>query len=158
MGRFFFEDDGFIPNSRFPVLVHRSVLSFESMDASKAEATLKKRIQGWNVEWLWRVYKRPHYHSTTHEALVVYRGGATLRLGGHRLGKLVKVSKGDAIVIPAGVAHQSTRRTQDFLVFGLYPVGAKPWDLLFCRKRERAISLPNLALLHEPPDFTLKRV
>ena len=101
------------------------------------------------------MYKRPHYHSTTHEALVVYSGSATLRLGGHRLGKLAQVSFGDIIVIPAGVAHQAMERTKDFQVFGLYPVGAKPWDLLFCRKKERAIALPNLAQLGEPPDFTL---
>ncbi|MEK7664446.1 MAG: cupin domain-containing protein [Patescibacteria group bacterium] len=157
MQKFFFKDDGFIPNSRFPVLVNRKVVSFRGMDASEAEAMVKEYglKTGWKQEWLWKVYKRPHYHSTTHEALVVYSGSATLRLGGHRLGKLAQVSFGDIIVIPAGVAHQAMERTKDFQVFGLYPVGAKPWDLLFCRKKERAIALPNLAQLGEPPDFTL---
>ncbi len=127
------------------------------MKADEAMADLKRRglETGWNLEWLWKVYKRPHYHSTTHEALVVYRGFATLRLGGHRLGTLVEVGQGDAILIPAGVAHQAVERTENFQVFGFYPVGAKPWDMLFCRKKERAVALPNLALLKEPPAFLL---
>ena len=86
---------------------------------------------------------------------MVFQGSAILRLGGHRLGKLVEVNQGDAIVIPAGVAHQAVERTKDFLVFGFYPVGAKPWDLLFCRKKERKMALMNLALLVEPPNFRL---
>lgn len=157
MTKLFFKDDGFIPNSPFPVVISRKAISFGDTDASEAEALLTERglKTGWKLEWLWKVYKRPHYHSTTHEALVVYRGSATLRLGGHRLGKLVKVKEGDTIVIPAGVAHQAMERSKDFLVFGLYPVGAKPWDLLFCRKKERGISLPNLALLEKPLDFVL---
>jgi uncharacterized protein YjlB len=157
MTKLFFQDDGFIPNSKFPVLINRKAINFLSMDASEAEAMLKERglKTKWKLEWLWKVYKRPHYHSTTHEALVVFQGSATLRLGGHRLGKLVKVKEGDAIVIPAGVAHQAMERSNDFLVFGFYPVRSKPWDLLFCRKKERAISLPNLTRLGKPPDFVL---
>ena len=155
MRKFFLRDDGFIPNSNFPVLLNREVVSFHGMDASKAEVKLKEigLKTGWRLEWLWRVYKRPHYHSTTHEALVIYSGDATLRLGGHRLGKLVNVYSGDSIVIPAGVAHQAMERSDDFQVFGLYPVGAKPWDMLYCKKKEREIALPNLALLGKPPEF-----
>lgn len=157
MKKLLFEDDGFIPNSRFPVILNRKMVSFHGNDAVAAEAILKERALkiGWNLEWLWKVYKRPHYHSTTHEALVVFQGLATLRLGGHRLGKLVKVSQGDAIVIPAGVAHQAMERTKDFQVFGFYPMGAKPWDLLFCRKKERPIALTNLAFLEKPTNFEL---
>ncbi len=157
MQTLFFKDDGFIPNSRFPVLLNRKAISFHGMNALEAEVMLKERglKTGWKLEWLWRVYKRPHYHSITHETLVVYSGSATLRLGGHRLGKMLKVSQGDTIIIPAGVAHQAIERTKDFLVFGLYPTGAKPWDMLFCRKKDRAISLPNLALLGRPPDLAL---
>lgn len=154
----FFEDDGFVPNSRFPVILAPKVIIFGGMDAVEAEASLKRsglRI-GWNLEWLWKVYKRPHYHSTTHEALVVFQGSATLRLGGHRLGKIVEVSEGDTIVIPAGVAHQAVQRTKDFLVFGFYPVGSKPWDLLFCRKKDRVVALSNLALLKEPPSLNFR--
>ena len=152
-----FEDDGFIPNSRFPVLLNRKDISFRGMDTKEAEAMLKERALkvGWNQDWLWKVYKRPHYHSTTHEALVVFGGSATLRFGGHRVGKLVKVSQGDTVVIPAGVAHQNMGGTENFQVFGLYPVGAEDYDMRFCRKWERAITLPRLASHEVPPDFTL---
>lgn len=158
MQKFFFKDDGFIPNSRHPVIINRRAISFLGMDAKEAEAMLKEDCPfktGWKLEWLWKVYKRPHYHSTTHEALVVFSGSATLRLGGHRVGKLVKVSQGDTIVIPAGVAHQAMERSKDFQVFGFYPTGAKPWDLLFCRKKEREAALPNIAKLGQPPAFVL---
>lgn len=155
MRKFFFKDDGFIPNSRFPVILSHTIGGFRGMDAKEAEARLKEGALkiGWNLEWLWKVYKRPHYHSTTHEALVVFSGRAILRLGGHRLGQLVKVSQADTILIPAGVAHQAVEKTKDFQVFGFYPVGAKPWDMVYCRKKERAIALPNLALHKEPPSF-----
>jgi len=46
-----------------------------------------------------RRFSFAHYHSTTHEALGVYRGSATLRLGGEH-GKNVEVHAGDVIVIP----------------------------------------------------------
>src|SRR3989338_776083 len=116
----FFKDDGFIPNSHFPVILTRKMINLRGIDAVEAEVVLRGHVlkTGWNLEWLWKVYKRPHYHSTTHEALVVFQGSATLQLGGHRLEKLVKVSQGDTIVIPAGVAHQAIERTKDFQVFG----------------------------------------
>ena len=159
MLKLFFKDDGFIPNSRFPVLVHRGAIRLHGSSVPLAQALLGERAlrtgKGWKLEWLWKVYKRPHYHSTTHEALVVWSGSATLQLGGHRVGKLVKVGKGDAILITAGVAHRAVERTEDFQVFGLYPFGAKPWDMLFCRKRERTKAIANLALLGEPPNFYL---
>ena len=157
MQKFFYKHDGFIPNSRFPVLLGKKVISFRGMDTTEAEAMLKERAlkTGWNQDWLWKVFKRPHYHSTTHEALVIFSGSATLRLGGHRVGRLVKVSRGDTIVIPAGVAHQNMGGTEDFWVFGCYPVGAEKYDMRWCRKWEREIALPNLVRLVEPPDFVL---
>ena len=157
MQKFFFEDDGFIPNSRFPVLLIYRAIDFRRMHLVESEAMLKAcaRETDWNLEWLWTVYKGPHYHSTTHEALVVCRGTATLCLGGHRLGNLVCVRRGDAIVIPAGVAHQAVKRSRNFLVFGLYPIGAEPYDMRYCRKKERSIALSNLILLGEPPEFKL---
>lgn len=151
MQKLFFNDDGFIPNSHFPVSISRNTFIFHVANESEAEKCIKEHVVEWKIEWLWKVYRRPHYHSTTHEALVVYRGSTTLRIGGHRLGKLIKVNQGDTIVIPGGVAHQNMGGTKDFLVFGLYPVGAKPWDLLFCRKKDREVALPNLALLGQPP-------
>lgn len=157
MTELFFKDDGFIPNSRFPVILNRKRFDFGDSGADIVEVFLRgaASVTRWRLEWLWRVYKRPHYHSTTHEMLAVFQGSATLRLGGHRVGKVVKVNKRDIIVIPAGVAHQALESTKDFLVFGFYPIGARKWDMLFCRKKERAIALPNIAELGPPPEFNL---
>ena len=157
MQKFFFEDDGFIPNSRFPVILNRKAISFRDMNVEEAEAMLKERAlkTGWHWDWGWIVYKRPHYHSEVHEALVVFSGTATLRIGGHRVGRLVEASQGDTIVIPAGVAHQALERSKDFWVFGHYPIGAPKYDMKYCRKWERQISLPNIAKLGDPPAFNL---
>lgn len=84
------------------------------------------------------MYKTDHYHSTTHEILVVHRGSALLRFGGEANPDKVKVEvrKGDVMVIPAGYAHAMVRDTTDrreegsggFEMVGSYPVGADQWD------------------------------
>src|SRR5690606_3404988 len=111
----------------------------------------------WQVKWLYPVYKTGHYHSTTHEALVVQGGSARLELGGPRIGETQKVERGDVIIIPAGVGHRALSRSSDFRVFGCYPVGSPPWDMLRGRKKEREQALVNIAKLGAPPPFPVKR-
>lgn len=84
------------------------------------------------------MYRRPHFHSTTHEALGVFQGSARVRFGAADADldaeKLVDavdvdVKAGDAILIPAGVAHGCIEEKGGFKMVGAYPVGAKQWDL-----------------------------
>ena len=56
-------------------------------------------------------------------------------VGGHAQ----SLSKGDVIVIPAGVAHQNISASDDFGVVGAYPDG-REWDLLRGRSGERPVS------------------
>ena len=80
---FFFKPNGRVPNSRFPVLLHRGVIKPSAGQdmADAVEETFRRN------DWLnnWRelgVYDYYHYHSTSHEVLGMARGTITLRLGG----------------------------------------------------------------------------
>ena len=125
--QFSFKDDGIVPNSVMPLLFYRQEITTDAKDpASIFEQRFAEN--DWTNSWRDGVYSFPHYHSTSHEVLGVYRGVATLRLGGER-GKNVEVHAGDVIVIPAGVAHQNIGASADFGVVGAYP-GGREWDLL----------------------------
>jgi uncharacterized protein YjlB len=125
--RVFFKDDGSIPNSKFPLLVYRQAFSPNTRDLP---TKIEEQLTGnsWIASWRSTVFPFHHYHSTSHEALGVYRGSATLRLGGDS-GKNFPVSAGDVIVIPAGVGHKRLESTEDFGVVGAYP-GGRRWDVL----------------------------
>ncbi len=145
--QFSFKDDGIFPNSAFPVLFYRQALITEAKDpASIFEQRFAE--DDWTNSWRDGVYSFPHYHSTSHEVLGVYRGSATLRLGGER-GRNVAMDAGDVIVIPAGVAHQNIGASDDFGVVGAYP-GGRQWDLLRGLPGERPKADDNIAALPTP--------
>jgi sulfopropanediol 3-dehydrogenase len=124
-----FRPIGRVPNSRFPVLIHRvAVASGPGMDLADAiEATFRRH--GWLNNWReLGVYDYPHYHSTTHEALGMARGEITLGLGGEG-GTVVKLSAGDVLVLPAGTSHTRLDHSGDSLMVGGYPDG-RDWDLI----------------------------
>ena len=104
-----------------------------------------------------------HYHSTTHEVLAVYRGAATLQLGGEK-GRKFAVNPGNVIVIPAGVGHKRVESSEDFGVVGAYP-GGRHWDLLRGRPGERPQAERNIAAVPLPendpiygPDGPLRKI
>jgi len=142
-----FKDDGIFPNNPLPLLCYRQAIIADARDPA---SIFEKRFaeNDWTNSWRDGVYSFPHYHSTSHEVLGVYSGAATLRLGGAR-GKNVKVHAGDAIVIPAGVAHQNIGATDDFGVVGAYP-GGRQWDLLRGLSGERPRADRNIAVLPMP--------
>ena len=69
-----------IPNNpRFPVLIYHGV------DAAAAGADAARELfarHGWGGSWVDGVFGFHHFHSTSHEALAVVSGRATLELGG----------------------------------------------------------------------------
>jgi uncharacterized protein YjlB len=142
-----FKDDGVFPNSDLPLLVYRQAFPTEAEDrASIIEQCFAEN--GWTNSWRNGVYSFAHYHSTTHEALGVFCGAATLRLGGEQ-SRDVQVQAGDVIVIPAGVPHQKIDGSADFAVVGAYPDG-REWDLLRGRTGERPKSDHKIASLPIP--------
>lgn len=77
------------------------------------------------------MFDRTHYHSNTHELLVIASGHGKLLFGGEENPERVEidVSKGDAILVPAGVGHRQLRVSTDFEMVGSYPAGIRSWDL-----------------------------
>jgi uncharacterized protein YjlB len=115
---------GRLPNSRFPLLIHRAAVP------GGAEALLERfRGHGWLNNWPYPgIYDDPHFHSTTHECLGVASGEMELELFG-RGGTRVTLGAGDVVVMPAGVSHSMTGGSVGILVVGGYPDG-RDWDLL----------------------------
>ena len=142
-----FKDDGIIPNNRYPLLLYRGVINFGTGDlATQVEEQFA--ANNWTNSWQNGIYPFHHYHSTSHEVLGVYRGSATVRLGGEQ-GRDFTVQAGDIIVIPAGVGHKNLGASSDFGVVGAYPDGRK-WDLLTGKPGERPSADHNIAALPRP--------
>lgn len=122
------QDDGIFPNSKLPLVVYRMALVLDGEDPA---ATWEECFahHEWRNSWRNGIYDYPHYHSTAHEVLGVSRGWASVRFGGIH-GTILTLVAGDAVVIPAGVVHQSLSASGDFQVVGAYPRGMD-WDL--CR-------------------------
>src|SRR3954447_11064766 len=111
-----------IPNHpRFEVLLYRGV------DVGDARALFAEH--GWGGSWVNGVFDYHHFHSTSHEALAVIAGRATIELGGPH-GQAFDVSAGDVIVLPAGTGHRRAAASADFTVVGAYPAGQEDYDLL----------------------------
>jgi uncharacterized protein YjlB len=131
-----------IPNHpRFPVLVYRAVES-ATRGADAARSLFAEH--GWGGAWVDGIFGFHHYHSTSHEALAVVAGRATVELGGPQ-GQAFDVSAGDVLVLPAGTGHRRASSEPGFTVVGAYPAGQEDYDLLRDddpAARERIAALP----------------
>jgi uncharacterized protein YjlB len=141
---YLFEDDGFIPNSKLPVLVYRSVFNEKRGDKFLIQTFAKNN---WKNSWDNGIYSFHHYHSTSHEVLGIYNGEAEVQLGGEQ-GKIVKVKAGDVIVIPAGVGHKKIT-SKNLGVIGAYPNGMS-YDLMKGKKEERPKADQNIQKVPVP--------
>lgn len=141
--KFVFADDGSIPNSKLPLLLYRQAFASDTSDLASA---IEERFaeNNWTGSWRASVFTFHHCHSTTDEVLAVYRGAATLQLGGEK-GEL-DVKPGDVIVIPTGVGHKRLESSVDFGVVGADP-GGRQWDLLRGLPGERPQADRNIAVV-----------
>ncbi|KAJ4138646.1 hypothetical protein NW768_002497 [Fusarium equiseti] len=113
-----------VPNSPKPLLLYKKAFVKDGkVDRTAAFETF--RSNNWDVQWLVRYgqHQRAHYHSQTHEAMIVVHGPGKIRWGvadlsdnweDHTYGQAyedggieVEVEVGDLFVIPAGVSHKS---------------------------------------------------
>lgn len=119
---FTFVDDGDIPNHpNWPMIVYQGAVSAGERDAALAfEAAFARN--GWGDGWRNGIFAFPHYHSNAHEVLGIAQGEAIVRFGG-AMGRVLKVAKGDAVLLPAGTGHQRLSASADLLVIGAYPPG-----------------------------------
>jgi len=130
-----------IPNHpRFPVLIYRGV------DVSDARALFAEH--GWGGSWVNGIFDFHHFHSTSHEALAIVSGTATVELGGPQ-GEAFEVRAGDVLVLPAGTGHRRATARNGFTVVGAYPKGQEDYDLL--READDA-ARERIASLAAPPE------
>jgi uncharacterized protein YjlB len=99
-----------VPNSPLPVLVYRSALPPNPTPESTCSTI---ETNNWLKGGVFKHYGAHHFHSVTHECYAVFNGHSRLLLGRGPLDPeseddlLVDLKEGDAIVLPAGVAHCS---------------------------------------------------
>lgn len=152
-----FEDDGFIPNSKFLLRIYQTAVKAKTDSPEnivERTVVLKRALKNnWKWSWGWKVYKTPHYHSNVHELLVVIAGWARLKFGGRFDNEIIDVQPGDAIVIPAGVGHQALHCSKDFHVYGFYQKDAPDYDMCRGLKREREKAIENIKKLGRPQKF-----
>ena len=146
---FVLTDDGVFPNNRrLPLLVYKRALNPEAPDLiSHVQATFAEH--GWAGSWVDSIFDYHHYHSTAHEVLAVCSGRAEVRFGGEH-GITLTLSAGDAVVIPAGVAHKSLGAGGDFVVVGAYPGGQEHYDLCHGAREERPQADKNIVSVPTP--------
>lgn len=149
--KFYFNDDGTIPNSKLPVVHYKNALP--STINNPSQWFLKTfESNNWSNSWSNGIYSFHHYHSTSHEVLGIFSGEALIHLGGEQ-GKKVKVNKGDVIIIPAGVGHKNIE-SNNLGVVGAYPNG-RDWDLMKGIVGERPQSDKNIKELPLPNEDPL---
>jgi uncharacterized protein YjlB len=115
-----------VPNSPhgFPVLIYRSAVPTDATPTSVCKII---EPNNWLKGGVFKHYGAHHFHSVTHECYAVFKGHSKLLLGRGPLDPadeddlVVDLKEGDAIVLPAGVAHCSLESSQDYEYVGLYP-------------------------------------
>jgi uncharacterized protein YjlB len=136
-----------IPNSRLPVVIYQGALDLPKDDPAAAIEAMIHANQ-WGNDWRNGIFSYHHYHSTAHEALLVYGGSAKVQLGGES-GVIETIGAGDVIVIPAGVGHKNLGSSSDFHVVGAYPPQQNV-DMNYGKAGERPRVDQNIAKLALP--------
>lgn len=144
-----FDDDGQIPNNPYlPVLVYQSVFS-KTDDLRHILSTNQ-----WGNAWEAGVFSYHHYHSNSHEVLLVINGTAQLILGG-RNGTPISITEGDVLILPAGTGHKLISQTNNFTVMGAYP-NSQSYDICVGKASERPQNLyhiENVSIPNTDPIF-----
>jgi len=136
-------NDLFPNNSRYPLLIYRQTFTFRNEPAQDIQQFLHQN--GWINSWVDGIYDYHHYHSNTHETLVIIQGNCQLQAGGEK-GRIYYVSQGDVIIIPAGVSHKNMDSSYDFKCIGAYPVQID-YDMNYGKEEE-----------HPQVDINIKKV
>jgi uncharacterized protein YjlB len=124
---FMLEPHDWVPNNRkLPVIIYHRVLAPDSGDLAAAFEILFEGNE-WPPQWRDGIFDYHHFHATAHEVLGVTDGSAEVIVGGPG-GRLVKISAGDALLLPAGTGHCLQAFARHFQVVAGYPAGQQ-WDI-----------------------------
>jgi uncharacterized protein YjlB len=140
-----FRDDGGIPNSPLPVVIHHAALHSDAGAAGYQELFAS---HGWLGAWRDGIFPFHHFHSTAHEVLGIAAGTANVMLGGPQ-GQALELTAGDVVILPAGTGHRNLGSSADLLVVGAYPNGMR-WDLRRGDPAEHDEVLANVARVPLP--------
>lgn len=142
------EDDGIFPNNpQLPLLVYEQAFRVRRPNLADFIEDVYGE-NGWDAQWRYGIYDFHHYHSTTHETLGCFAGRAEVQFGGPT-GPIIAIQTGDAVIIPAGVAHCCIHATDDFQVVGAYPEGHS-YDMCYGKKGERPKTDEKIAKIPMP--------
>ncbi|TFK47407.1 cupin domain-containing protein [Heliocybe sulcata] len=132
---------GRIPNSdptSKPLIYYQSL--FKPGASKTAIKDYVNSIKVVEPQWTYTMYPTSHFHSTSHEAIMILTGSALLLFGGEgNPGKVeLEVKAGDALLIPAGVAHRQLKEIglEVFEMMGAYPIRAEHWDMCYGLEEE----------------------
>ncbi|KAH8087861.1 RmlC-like cupin domain-containing protein [Cristinia sonorae] len=140
---------GLIPNTSIqhkPLLIYRGAFNPTTLTPDAIEEHITS-VGVFAPQWRYTMYRQTHFHSTTHELLVVFRGKAKLCFGADVTSSqsnedesvVAEVKKGDAILVPAGVGHRlleemDSDEGEGFEMIGSYPEGSEKWDMCYGKK------------------------
>lgn len=109
-------------NTHYPFLIYKQTLHLEN--SSTAEVIYFLEQHQWKKAWIDVIYNFHHYHSNTHEVLIIFEGYGKIEIGGPN-GYIYEIEKGDVVFNPAGVSHKSIELSDDFKCVGAYPFDIK---------------------------------
>lgn len=114
------------PNNSLPVLFYKGAAEKWLNHSNAAEAVLSHfEKNGYSNGWVNGIFNYHHFHSTTHEVLACIAGEGSIQLGGPEQSTYT-ITKGDVLLLPAGIAHKKIQATNNFQIAGAYPNGLKP--------------------------------
>jgi uncharacterized protein YjlB len=148
IGRHIITDNGQFPNNAtLPLLTYTHAITMENKIDSKSVVDLLES-NGWTNAWENGIYDYHHYHSITHEVLVIISGTVRVQFGGEE-GIALEFTVGDVVIIPAGVAHKKLSDHSNFKCVGAYPDG-RDYDVLKGNPGERPKADENIKSLPVP--------
>lgn len=124
MSRVRIASDKPFPGNEIELRLYRAVFDENQTDLHSKFSKLFSN-NGWSVPWINGVYPFHHFHAEAHEVLGCAAGWVLVQMGGPN-GPQVKLETGDAVLIPAGVAHKNIDCSADYSISGSYPQGQNP--------------------------------
>jgi uncharacterized protein YjlB len=139
--------NGYIPNNkRFPFLLYRQAIASLNLKPEKINKILESHQ--WINSWVDGIYDYHHYHSNTHESLVILQGNCKVQIGGEQ-GVIYDVTPGDVVIFPAGVAHKNVGASPDFKCMGSYPTHIE-YDMNYGKSEEHPLVDNNIQKVGMP--------